>query len=72
VADDIIARQDAEVRVAEADRGCARRESISPNTRSRANWRIRLWVAEPQSQNVQPYGQPRFVSSGTYTLSVTQ
>jgi hypothetical protein len=26
-------------------------QSISPRTRSRGNWRMRLWVADPQSQN---------------------
>ena len=38
----------------------------------RASWTFFDSVAAPQSQNVQPYGQPRFVSTGMYCLSVSQ
>ncbi len=39
--------------------------STSASTRSTLNLRSRDNVAEPQSQNVQPYGHPRFVSIET-------
>ena len=44
---------------------CRAHHSSSAKTRSRSNFRTRESVADPQSQKVHPYGQPRLVSMMT-------